>query len=220
MGMIQDGDPVVEVAPSCSGCRFWQMLTEDQDGNYRVEHADGVGRCRRLPPSTRRTDVQAPHTDHAMDAANSAYWPVTWDDDWCGEFVDGRPFRPAAIPMREALDAHSVSGSVEDFELLADLFQSLADGSIQPIDAQLTLIEKYSLGVVTSDLVDAVFRQNGWKWPAGTAAAEASAAEDASKSAAIETEARSLSAATAARYRAADMGEPPEHIKRELGWVE
>jgi uncharacterized protein YdaU (DUF1376 family) len=38
--------------------------------------------------------------------------------------------------------------------------------------------------------------------------------------ASVEDEYRANAAATAARYRAADMGEPPEHVKRELGWVE
>lgn len=38
--------------------------------------------------------------------------------------------------------------------------------------------------------------------------------------ASVEDEARELSAATARRYRAADMGEPPEHMKRELGWID
>lgn len=56
----------------------------EDDGNYRVT-MEGTGRCRRYPPSTRRHDWQ-PDSHDSADAAHGAFWPVTWDDDWCGEF--------------------------------------------------------------------------------------------------------------------------------------
>jgi hypothetical protein len=73
----------------CSACRFWRRLEQDADefGFARdYEVPDGsTGVCRRYPPSTRRADIDHA-SSHSWDAARGAYWPVTWDDDWCGEF--------------------------------------------------------------------------------------------------------------------------------------
>jgi hypothetical protein len=75
----------------CGTCRFWDVLTEgegiERDGNYEVS-IDGTGRCRRYPPASRRSDLPAMATSgHSSDAASSAYWPVTWAEDWCGEHL-------------------------------------------------------------------------------------------------------------------------------------
>lgn len=81
-----------EAEAACARCRFWQVL-QDGDETGRGSFDDGcysgpfeqTGRCRRNPPSTRRPDWH-PTSSDAGDAAHSAYWPVTWDNDWCGEF--------------------------------------------------------------------------------------------------------------------------------------
>lgn len=53
----------------------------------------------------------------------------------------------------------------EDFEMLADYFGLLAAGRCEPIDVKTWLLEKYSGGMATFELVDSVFRACGWKWP-------------------------------------------------------
>lgn len=76
----------------CGKCRFWDPLRDGDktgggvfdDGNYDV-HDNGTGRCRRMPPTSSRSEL--PLGADAMAAAGAAYWPVTWDEDWCGEFV-------------------------------------------------------------------------------------------------------------------------------------
>lgn len=74
----------------CQNCRFWELLKDGDesggvfaDGNYTVEDG-GTGRCRRFPPSASRAPL--PLGAHSSDAAGMAYWPVTWDKDWCGGF--------------------------------------------------------------------------------------------------------------------------------------
>lgn len=78
-------------AERCERCRFWDRLRDGNergrgvfdDGNYTVSGED-TGRCRRRAPSTSRTDLPL-GTDNA-DAAQAAYWPVTWSEDWCGDY--------------------------------------------------------------------------------------------------------------------------------------
>lgn len=79
---------------TCAHCAHWNELDPDTsdifaDGNYDVGE-EGTGQCRRYPPSSRSADWR-PEIPHKMmdsgDAAGSAYWPITFDADWCGEFV-------------------------------------------------------------------------------------------------------------------------------------
>jgi hypothetical protein len=82
------------VRPICATCLHWNELDPDGgssvfvDGNYEVTEG-GTGQCRRYPPTTRRTDwrpeIPGGTLMDSMDAAGSAYWPVTYDEDWCGE---------------------------------------------------------------------------------------------------------------------------------------
>ena len=74
---------------TCARCRFWQRLRADAD-EWGTDHGydvvDGTtGMCRRFPPVGRRPD-QDTKSSHSWDAAKAAHWPVTWEDDWCGEF--------------------------------------------------------------------------------------------------------------------------------------
>lgn len=76
------------ITEGCASCRFWKQLdpdgdSADADGGYEVTEF-GTGLCRRLPPASRRTELES--SLNSMDAARTAFWPVTWDEDWCGEF--------------------------------------------------------------------------------------------------------------------------------------
>lgn len=69
---------------TCDRCAFWQELDVNADGGYDIT-VDGTGLCRLLPPMSHRIaahSAQAPA--NSMDAANQAFWPVTWGEDWCG----------------------------------------------------------------------------------------------------------------------------------------
>lgn len=58
--------------PSCPGCRFWDAFDARS------------GECRRHAP----TAVQFAQTQDANERGgdSGAVWPVTSDDDWCGEW--------------------------------------------------------------------------------------------------------------------------------------
>jgi hypothetical protein len=70
----------------CATCRFWKAV-EDQEGE------DLRGECRRLPPTfnapaARRWFVSwsGEHADAmGREDYSEGFWPLTWDDDWCGE---------------------------------------------------------------------------------------------------------------------------------------
>jgi hypothetical protein len=81
------------VRPTCATCEHWNELDPDSgssvfnDGNYEVTDR-GTGQCRRYPPTRRRNDWKPELRGKALDsqdAAGSAFWPVTYDEDWCGE---------------------------------------------------------------------------------------------------------------------------------------
>ncbi len=80
---------------NCETCQWWQQLDPNgegaaTDGGYTVSDF-GTGLCRRMPPWLKlRPD---PATDSA-DAAAAAIWPVTWDEDWCGEYQPRDPLIP------------------------------------------------------------------------------------------------------------------------------
>jgi len=71
----------------CDDCRFWCALPEGdpiESGPYVVT-GDGTGLCRRYPPvGVRSTGSRLEDT---ADVAGAAGWPITWNFDWCGEFV-------------------------------------------------------------------------------------------------------------------------------------
>jgi len=64
----------------CDRCRFWDIEAE--------EDRPDRGWCRRRSPRI---------------ATGRARWPITREDDWCGEFVFGPP--SAAAGAAEALPA-------------------------------------------------------------------------------------------------------------------
>ena len=76
--------------PTCETCRFWMRLSDHDgvfsDGNFRTI-AEDTGQCRFNPPTTRgyhAIDEAYPDANSGA-AATCAYWPVTWDEHWCGQ---------------------------------------------------------------------------------------------------------------------------------------
>jgi hypothetical protein len=53
---------------SCKDCCFW----EKYDLEEQPHETPDFGECRRYPPTATSDDQQL--------------WPVTHEDDWCGEF--------------------------------------------------------------------------------------------------------------------------------------
>lgn len=69
---------------SCINCKF-----HDVEGFYKNagSEADGwgdVGYCRRMPPLLIAS--RSEQEGNAMEAAVNTTWPVTDENDWCGEF--------------------------------------------------------------------------------------------------------------------------------------
>lgn len=56
--------------PTCSNCRYWEREDELSDG----------GICRRYPPSIRTTAM-----DDNDEYSGYPIWPLTLEDEWCGE---------------------------------------------------------------------------------------------------------------------------------------
>jgi len=71
----------------CRHCRFWCELPVGdpmESGPYKVTGI-GTGLCRRYPPVGLRP--LKPKLEDTADVAGAAGWPITWNFDWCGEFV-------------------------------------------------------------------------------------------------------------------------------------
>jgi hypothetical protein len=76
----------------CGSCRFWL--------NWDSEMTN-LGECHRFPPRmlmVHRTDVEGESA--ATVRPEDGGWPLTYPDDWCGEFQ--RPPEPAP-PSRPAV---------------------------------------------------------------------------------------------------------------------
>jgi hypothetical protein len=61
----------------CADCKFWRP------GEDQMSWGEGVGECRRYAPRPEvdhRDDVSKPIRDFTI-------WPLTLDDQFCGEFV-------------------------------------------------------------------------------------------------------------------------------------
>lgn len=78
------------MTPTCDTCRYWVDLTRTEFG-YADANMDeivaGTGQCRFNPPVTRGCPaLDIPGEPRCSgDAAERAYWPVTWDGHWCGQ---------------------------------------------------------------------------------------------------------------------------------------
>ncbi len=80
----------------------------------------------------------------------------------CGSV--SKPGEPGATAGdRAAMSRHifPFTADAEDRELLASLFAAYPDFH----DVALALIEDYSCGVLSFEVVDQAFRANGWEWP-------------------------------------------------------
>lgn len=78
----------------CETCRFWN--TESNQIAQSETNVGGKGTCQRMPPLisdayNRALLREAERDVDSEDSEESAgrAWPVTWDDDWCGEWQPG-----------------------------------------------------------------------------------------------------------------------------------
>jgi hypothetical protein len=78
----------------CSDCKYWLVMPYGKDR----------GECRLAPPSVffsedGFTQAAGRPLSGAMDPSNKfmSQWPVTYPDDWCGEFVE-KPQEPVSTP--------------------------------------------------------------------------------------------------------------------------
>jgi hypothetical protein len=70
----------------CNGCRFW-LNWDSEDTN--------LGECHRFPPRMATVNRSGTEGDSTATARpEDGGWPLTYPDDWCGEFQ--RPFLRAA----------------------------------------------------------------------------------------------------------------------------
>ena len=58
--------------PECANCRYWKREAKDSD----------TGICRRYPPNIAHQEMYMEDSDGYADYP---VWPLTLDDEWCGE---------------------------------------------------------------------------------------------------------------------------------------
>ena len=70
---------------ACCNCRFWDRKFKDQiwDHGFAAE-------CKRYPPVLEVREVaidteRIESNGHMIDPSRFS-WPITWENDWCGEF--------------------------------------------------------------------------------------------------------------------------------------
>jgi hypothetical protein len=69
---------------NCKRCRFW-LNWDTEDTN--------LGECHRFPPRMKMVQASGPEGSvTATVRPDDGGWPLTYPDDWCGEF------QPAAAP--------------------------------------------------------------------------------------------------------------------------
>jgi hypothetical protein len=86
----------------CAGCRFWL--------NWDTENTN-LGECHRYPPrmvTVQGSDPDVPTTETAR--PENGGWPLTYPDDWCGEFQ--RPLTQPAPSTGEPEPRKGESGPV------------------------------------------------------------------------------------------------------------
>ncbi len=59
------------VKPICSACQWWHFHPREGE---EASAEQGVGYCRRFPPTRRENGIGA--------------WPITFGSDWCGEYAE------------------------------------------------------------------------------------------------------------------------------------
>jgi hypothetical protein len=72
----------VLVIEKCCTCRFWQSVSSGA--------APVAGYCRRSPPVILDMIVEPEGDLQISDIAAATAYPVTNDDDWCGEYASPR----------------------------------------------------------------------------------------------------------------------------------
>lgn len=64
----------------CGGCRFWEATGEEST----LQPGIRIGWCKRLPPPL-----------PPRDGEETSDWPQTWQDNWCGEWMEAGGPSPA-----------------------------------------------------------------------------------------------------------------------------
>lgn len=75
----------------CGDCNYWDCKGdwEDKDGFIYAP-------CRRKAPNLVTVQVYSIETlteAENEDTFDKGFWPLTFENDWCGEFTDKRPLR-------------------------------------------------------------------------------------------------------------------------------
>jgi len=137
----------------CKDCKFW-------DGNTTTYVSPVPGFCRRFPPlADRPGNTEVEKSDHqntydiACGDAFAAYWPITMEHDWCGEFQPKEP----EIPEIEKQVIGTLSLSIRSSNCLANAhIHTIGDLIKQSVKELLKIrgLGKTSLREIKRKLVD------------------------------------------------------------------
>jgi hypothetical protein len=75
---------------NCVDCKYWSCYSERR----------GYGYCKRRAPSAIQWAQVNPNRSTGQDSDHLSMWPVTSNDDWCGEHV-AKPLDPTWEPTTE-----------------------------------------------------------------------------------------------------------------------
>lgn len=106
---------------TCKDCRFW-----NPDSGQLVKPV-GIGTCQRFPPIINSLYTESLHldangterSDILPQEAGIGVFPVTYCDNWCGEFVASSP----ALKMLNELK--NISAAMASFPEMAGAVQSI-----------------------------------------------------------------------------------------------
>ncbi|HYW90630.1 MAG TPA: hypothetical protein VFB50_22875 [Chloroflexota bacterium] len=72
---------------NCASCAYWAI-------DQLIDEIGPLSECRRNPPLG-----GLPPRYHARSARGDGSWPITWGEDWCGEFKQRPPGQPTLSPL-------------------------------------------------------------------------------------------------------------------------
>lgn len=75
----------------CAACRYWdQSCSPDSKRRREIDlHGHASGLCRRYPPHLDAATYAGHQSDIVTESPCAFVQPLTWSDDWCGEFDVG-----------------------------------------------------------------------------------------------------------------------------------
>jgi len=85
----------------CMNCRWW--LAQSRDDNYQTDGCPklNVGSCKRYPPKQTHT--------------GKCYSPVTYHDNFCGEFKEREPVETKPLPKPKRIPFEEIQILVRDW---------------------------------------------------------------------------------------------------------